>query len=209
MSIEIYLAFVLATALLIIFPGPNVTLIIASGIKDGRRAALLAVAGSNAGLAVQLSLAVFGMTSLMLLLAEWFEWLRWAGVAYLVWLGWKQWRASFADTIKDVAVPQAARNGRPAFLRGFFVAILNPKTMLFHAAFLPQFVDPGSAPFGQLLLLGITFLAVAAVLDSSYALLASRASGMLRNPVLQRWTDRITGTLMIFAGFGLALARRQ
>lgn len=209
MSIEIYLTFVLATALLIIFPGPNVTLIIAAGIKDGRGAALATVAGSNAGLLVQLSLAVFGMASVMLLLADIFEWLRWAGVAYLVWLGVKQWRESFQPATRDDTETPAPGQGRSAFLRGFLVAILNPKTMLFHAAFLPQFIDPAASPFQQLLLLGVTFCGVAAILDSSYALLSSRASAMLQQSHIARWTDRLTGTLLIGAGLGLALARRQ
>jgi homoserine/homoserine lactone efflux protein len=132
-----------------------------------------------------------------------------AGVAYLVWLGLKQWRASFKAAGKSAPVPVINGNSRAAFLRGFLVATLNPKTLLFHAAFLPQFIDPATAALDQLLLLGLTFLAIAAVLDSSYALLASRAARLLRNPGLAGWTDRITATLMIGAGLGLALARRQ
>jgi homoserine/homoserine lactone efflux protein len=212
-SLELYFAFVLATALLIVFPGPNVTLIVAAGMKDGRRAALLTVAGSNLGLAGQLTLAILGMTSVMIWLADWFEWLRWIGVAYLVWLGLRQWRHSIWRPAPALAEPlpelaPARGRGRRSFFRGLVVAVLNPKTLMFHIAFLPQFVDPSATAFGQLLLLGLTFLAIAAVLDSTYALLASRAGGLLRRAADARWTDRVTGSLLIGAGIGLALARR-
>jgi threonine/homoserine/homoserine lactone efflux protein len=139
---DLYLAFVLASAVLILIPGPNVTLLVANSLAYGARRALTTLAGTSAAIALQLAITVLGMTPLMLALAAWFEWLRWAGVLYLVWLGIQQWRAP-PVALEDV--DPAAVAGRALFWRGFLVSATNPKTLLFYAAFLPQFVDPRPA----------------------------------------------------------------
>ncbi len=94
MPLDLYLAFVLASAVLILIPGPNVTLLVANSLAYGARRALATLAGTSSAIALQLVITVLGMTSLMLVLATWFEWLRWAGVLYLVYLGVQQWRAA-------------------------------------------------------------------------------------------------------------------
>jgi len=201
---SLYLAFIVASVLLILFPGPNVALIIASSLSDGRRGGLMTLAGVNLGLSLQLVLTVGGLGSLMLLLADWLEWLRWAGVAYLLWLGIQHWRRrTDAETTPTVQV-----RGRKAFARGLAVSLLNPKTMLFHAAFLPQFIDPAGDPLTQMAVLGLTFIVIAALIDGFYALAAARAARLLAIGNRRQVTDRITGSLLIGAGIGLALARR-
>jgi predicted DCC family thiol-disulfide oxidoreductase YuxK len=94
MDLDLYLAFLLATAVLILIPGPNVTLLVANSLAHGPRRALITLAGTSSAIALQLVVVALGMTSLILVLAGWFEWLRWAGVAYLIWLGIQQWRAA-------------------------------------------------------------------------------------------------------------------
>jgi threonine/homoserine/homoserine lactone efflux protein len=138
-------------------------------------------------------------------LATWFEWLRWAGVLYLVYLGVQQWRAP-PVAVEDVE-PEATLS-RALFWRGFLVSATNPKTLLFYAAFLPQFVDPARPPLRQLLLMSATFLGIAIVLDGSYALLAGRLRRLFRGRRGARLRNRLTGALLIGAGLGLALARR-
>jgi homoserine/homoserine lactone efflux protein len=206
MPLDLYLAFVLASAVLILIPGPNVTLLVANSLAYGARRALAALAGTSAAIALQLVITVLGMTSLMLALAAWFEWLRWAGVLYLVWLGVQQWRAP-PVALEDVG--PAAVAVRALFWRGFLVSAANPKTLLFYAAFLPQFVDPARAPLAQLLLMSATFLALAAILDGGYVLLAGRLRRLFRGERRARLRNRLTGSLLIGAGLGLALARRQ
>jgi homoserine/homoserine lactone efflux protein len=174
---NLYLAFVLASAVLILIPGPNVTLLVAHSIAYGTRRALTTLAGTSTAIALQLAIAAFGMTSLMLALAAGFEWLRWAGVLYLVWLGVQQWRA-VPIALEDVDPHAVAR--RTLFWRGFLVSATNPKTLLFYAAFFPQFIDPAHAPLGQLLLMSATFLALATCLDSGYLLLAGRLRRLFR-----------------------------
>lgn len=203
MPLDLYLGFVAATVVLMLIPGPNVGLIVANSVAHGARYGLLTVAGTASAIVVQLALTVLGTGAVLAVLAGWFEWLRWLGVAYLVYLGVKTWRAPPID-LADTA-PQSC-NVNAIYLRGFLVSLTNPKTLLFYAAFLPQFIVPGGQTAGQMLLLSATFLGIAMILDGCWALLAGRlrpvlsASGRLRN--------RISGGLLLGAGLGLALARK-
>ena len=206
MDIELYAAFVLASVLLIVVPGPNVGLIVANSLAHGPRHALVTVAGTTVAMSIQLAITCAGLASLMAILAQGFEWLRWIGVAYLSYLGIKHWR-SFAAVRGTEATRETSR--RKLFWQGFLVALTNPKTLLFYAAFLPQFVDPALAPGPQIAVLCVTFVSLALVFDSGYALLAARARGYLLEPRRVRWLGRIAGSFLIGAGIGLALARRS
>ncbi len=94
MDLNLYIAFFVATPIMILLPGPTVMLTVAHSISFGWRRALATVMGATIGVGIQLAVTLVGMTSLMVLMAAWFEWLRWAGVAYLVTLGVRQWRAA-------------------------------------------------------------------------------------------------------------------
>ena len=206
MNIELYMAFVLATTILVLIPGPAVSLIVANSIAHGARGGLITVAGSSTAIFMHLIVTAFGMTSLLLLLSAWFEWLRWAGVAYLIYLGVQQWRA------RPVALdPSRAPvvSDKRLYIQGFIVNATNPKTLFFYAAFFPQFVDPQLPFAGQMVLLCLTYLAIATVLDGGYAIIAGRARAWFGNARRMRWQNRISGSLLIGAGVGLALARRS
>jgi threonine/homoserine/homoserine lactone efflux protein len=205
MHLDLYLAFVLASAVLILIPGPNVTFLVANSIAYGARRALAALTGTSSAIALQLLITVLGMSSLMLVLVVWFEWLRWVGVVYLVWLGIQQWRAPALGL--DALEPRA-KSARALFWQGFIVSATNPKTLLFYVAFLPQFVDPARPPLAQLILLSVTFLVLATVLDWTYTLLAGRLRELFRDRRRARLRNRLSGSLLIGAGVGLALARR-
>ncbi len=204
MSPQLYAAFVAATAVLILIPGPNVALIVANSLAHGSRYGVTTVAGTSSAMVVQLALTVLGMTTLLGALANGFEALRWIGVAYLIYLGIKAWRAPAVDLTKVRPEP---RSLRAIFLRGFLVSLTNPKTLLFYGAFLPQFATPGASLTGQLALLSGTFLVVAIVLDGTWALLAARFGTALA--VNGRLRNRLTGALLLGAGVGLALARKS
>lgn len=206
MNIELYAAFVLTSVLLIIVPGPNVSLIVANSLSHGPRHALATVAGTTVAMSIQLAVTCAGVASLMALLAQGFEWLRWIGVAYLIYLGIKQWRTFALD--QNVRATRETSRQR-LFWQGFLVALTNPKTLLFYAAFLPQFVDPALAAGPQIVLLCVSFVVLAVILDGSYALLAGRMRGLLLQPRRARWLGRITGGFLIGAGVGLALARKN
>ncbi len=204
MSPELYLGFVSATLVLVAIPGPNVAVIVATALARGPRAGLVTVAGTTAAMLVQISLVVAGTSAVMASLAGVFEWVRWIGVAYLVVLGVRAWRAPETDL---AAAAPAARPDRAAFLRGALVSLTNPKTLLFYAALLPQFVEPSRPAGPQLVLLAATFVVLAAAGDSLWAIFAGRARRLLAGR--GRLRNRLTGGALLGAGIGLALARRS
>jgi homoserine/homoserine lactone efflux protein len=204
MSLELYLAFVAATVILILIPGPNVALIVANSVAHGSRYGLLTVSGTSSAVIIQLLLTVAGMTTFLSVMANWFEWLRWIGVAYLIYLGLRAWRAPPVDLTTAKPEPRSAR---AIYLRGFLVSLSNPKTLLFYGAFFPQFVSVGADLTTQLIVLAVTFFVIAVVLDGTWALLAGRFRAVLA--VNGKLRNRLTGGLLIGAGAGLALARRS
>jgi threonine/homoserine/homoserine lactone efflux protein len=202
-GVELYLAFVAACVILIVIPGPNVALIVANSVAHGARYGLITVAGTSSAVVVHLALTVLGATAVLNFLAASFDWLRWLGAGYLVWLGISAWRAPVVDLAQ---VGPQARSARLIFGRGFLVGLTNPKTLLFYGAFFPQFIVPGPNAADQFLLLAVTFLVIAVVLDGVWALLAARLRTLLVTHV--RLRNRVTGGLLMGAGLGLALARR-
>ena len=200
MTLELYAAFVAATTILMLIPGPNVALITANSVTHGPRYGLITVAGTCAAMIPQLAVTAFGMTEALGLAGQWFAVLRWAGVAYLFWLGIRTWRAA------PEGGADAPRKSVPAvFLNGFLISLTNPKVLLFYAAFFPQFVTPDH-PAGQIWLLAATFLVLAAVIDIGWALLAGRLRPLLSRH--GRTRNRLTGAALIAAGAGMAVARR-
>ncbi|KMO37312.1 lysine transporter LysE [Methylobacterium variabile] len=202
MPLDLYLGFVAATFVLILIPGPNVALIVANSVAHGSRYGLVTVAGTSVALGLQLGLTVAGLSAMLSIMATWFEVLRWLGVAYLVWLGIRAWRAPAVDLTGTAPEPRAAR---AIALRGFLVALTNPKTLLFFGAFLPQFVSREAEPLGQFVLLAATFLVLAIAGDAVWAVLAGQARVVLAKG---RWRNRLTGGLLLGAGLGLALSRK-
>lgn len=202
MDWQLYLAFVAATSVLILIPGPNVALIVANSVAFGTRQGLLTVAGTSAAMVLQLVLFAAGMSALLGVLAQWFEWIRWIGVAYLLWIGLAQWRAPPVDLTR---VAPERKPAREIFLRGALVSMTNPKTLVFYGAFFPQFLRAGGDLQSQMLLLCGTFLVIAVLLDGAWALLAGRARGLLGRH--GRLRNRLSGGLLMGAGVGLALAR--
>jgi threonine/homoserine/homoserine lactone efflux protein len=204
MHLSLYLGFVVAAAVLILIPGPNVSLIVANAIAHGTRYGLLTVAGTSSAIAVQLVLVALGLTATLDILAGWFEWIRWIGVAYLLYLGIRQWTAAPVDLARTRPQP---RSFRAIALRGFLISLTNPKTLLFYGAFFPQFLSPEAPIAPQVALLSLTFLGIAAALDGAWALLAGRVRGVLA--IRGRLRNRLSGGFLMCAGIGLALAHRE
>lgn len=202
MALETWLAFALATAILILIPGPTVAVIVANSLTRGRGAGLAVVAGSSLAQALHLAAFALGMAAILAALSQMFELLRWLGVGYLLYLGWRAW-TDHAPLETEAA---AAGGVRAIFLQGFVVTLTNPKTLLFYAAFFPQFMDAGAPPGPQLAVMSATFLGVAAALDAAWALTAGAARPALRR--IGRWRGRLTGAFFFLASAGLALARK-
>jgi threonine/homoserine/homoserine lactone efflux protein len=203
-SLQTYFAFVVACIALALLPGPNVTLVIASGLRYGTRAALTTVAGTQAGLAIVIGIVAFGLATMMATMGYWFDWVRFAGAAYLVWLGIKLIRAPVEGI--DTEAPPPPRGG--FFLQGFVVLLSNPKVLVFFGAFIPQFVDMEKNHITQVVVLGATFMAIAGVTDAIYAIAAGRARQFF-SARRTRLLSRISGGFMIGGGVWLALTRAR
>jgi homoserine/homoserine lactone efflux protein len=204
MELHVYLAFVVATTIMIALPGPSVLLTIAHSISFGWRHALATVAGATMGIAVQLIVAAIGLTSLLNVVAEAFEWLRWAGAVYLVYLGIKQWRSASEPLEFDTSSVSKTN----LFVQGLVITIPNPKSLIFIAAFLPQFIDT-ARPLGlQLAFIVPTFLVITFTVTSVWAVIAGNVRKYLQSQRAFQSVLRTAGGLMITAGVGLALARR-
>jgi len=206
LNTDLFLAFCLATTALVLLPGPVVTLVIANAVAHGRLTGLATVAGSSIGNALLVAAGALGLTTLLALLADVFEYVRWAGVAYLIYLGLRQWREALRASASPGTIPVPRK--RSVFAQGFLVAITNPKSILFYAAFFPQFIDRGLAIGPQLVAMSIAFVVIAVVFDGAYALLAARIRPLLMGERRRRIRAGLTGSLLIGTGVGLALARR-
>jgi threonine/homoserine/homoserine lactone efflux protein len=169
-------AFLLASLILAVTPGPGVFYIVSRSLLDGRRHGLVSVAGVALGNLGNALGACLGLAALFAISSTAFLVVKYAGALYLLYLGL---RALFAARPENTA-PQDAANGLwRSFRDGGIVALLNPKTALFFAAFLPQFMDAHTAPLLQGMALGALFVAIAALTDSVYALAAGSAAAAL------------------------------
>jgi homoserine/homoserine lactone efflux protein len=201
MNWNLFAAFLAITAVLVVVPGPIVTLIVATGARQGVRAALLTVAGTTTGNLVLLTAIAFGLDWVLRNAAGVFEVLRWIGAVYLIWLGIQAWRHAGA--------PQPATpSGKVNVTRGFVVALTNPKTIAFFTAFLPQFIDPHLPVTRQLVVMCLVSAVLAALSDAAWAVAAGLGRAWLIAPVRAKLLGRMSGVVLIGGGIWLSLARR-
>ncbi len=208
MPIEQWLAFVAASAVLLAIPGPTILLVISYALGHGRRYAAATVAGVTLGDFTAMTASMLGLGALLAASATVFTLLKWVGAAYLIWLGIKLWRAPVADRLDVAATTESG--GRPiaVLLHAYAVTALNPKSIIFFVAFLPQFLNPALPVLPQMVIFETTFLVLATLNAAAYAFLAALARGAIRKPLVQRAVNRTGGTLMIGAGL-LALSWKR
>jgi threonine/homoserine/homoserine lactone efflux protein len=206
MSIQLWLAFVAASAVLLIIPGPTILTVISYSVAHGRRAQVPLVAAVALGDSTALVLSLLGLGALLATSAAWFTAVKWVGGLYLLYLGVKLMRAGFAPT--EPAAPAAPGSRWALFANTYFVTALNPKGMVFFVAFLPQFLNP-AAPVGpQLWVLGATFVVMATINATLYAVFAGSARRLLESPRAQRTFNLAGGGLLSAAGVWALWARR-
>ena len=195
--------FVLASAVLVLIPGPAVMYIVSTGISRGRRAALASVLGIETGAMVHVGAAAVGASAVVASSAIAFSILKYAGALYLFYLGWKTLRS--ADSPLSV-VGATEPSPRRSFARGVLVNALNPKVALFFLAFIPQFVRPEEGLVGvQFLLLGAIFIAVAFIIDFCYAMASGAIGGLVgRSPRFVSLQKRFAGFAYIALGASAA-----
>jgi threonine/homoserine/homoserine lactone efflux protein len=205
MSFTHWLAFTAASAILLAIPGPTVLLVISYALSHGRKAATAIVAGVALGDLTSMTASMLGLGALLATSAALFTALRWAGGAYLIYLGIKLWRAPVEAADAAQALPIKPLR---MLAHAYAVTALNPKTIVFFVAFVPQFLVASQPFWPQVLLLEATFVTLAIVNSMLYSLMASAARQRLRQPQVQRAVHRTGGSILVGAGLFAALWRR-
>jgi homoserine/homoserine lactone efflux protein len=197
---QLFFEFLLVTIVLIVTPGPIVTLLISTGATRGVRAAMVTVAGTSIGNAVLLVCIAFGLGWVLRHAVFLFELLRWIGVGYLIFLSFRAWRGA--------GRPQPVHSEQVHFWRGLSVALSNPKTIVFFTASLPQFVDPSRPVALQLTVMCATTVVLSALSYSCWAVGAGLGHAWFARPARARLLGRLSGATWIGGGIFLSLARR-
>ena len=206
MSLELWPAFVAASALLLVIPGPTILTVISYSLAHGRRANVPLVAAVALGDSTALALSLLGLGAVLASSAFWFAVLKSAGGLYLIYLGVRLLRRGVASA--EIVAPAAPGSRWRLFANTWLVTALNPKGIVFFVAFLPQFVTPGADVARQLWILAVTFVFMAIVNATLYAVFAAAARRMLATPRAQRGFNLAGGSLLTGAGVWALLARR-
>ncbi|NKX38155.1 LysE family translocator [Tritonibacter mobilis] len=208
MEFHVWLAFASASIALLLIPGPTVLLVLSYAISQGKRVAIATAAGVALGDLVAMSASLAGLGALVLASAELFSLLKWVGAAYLIYLGIKLYRSAATaslDPVEDVADAAAGR----VFAHAAAVTALNPKSIVFFIAFVPQFINPQATLLPQFGILIATFVGFAALNALAYALLGDKLRQRIRHPAVMPMLTRLGGGALVAMGVATAAIRRS
>lgn len=207
MSFDVWLAFVAASTVLLIIPGPTILLVLSYALSQGRTVALATAAGVALGDLIAMTASLLGLGAIIMASATAFTVLKWVGAVYLVWLGYKMLRgAGQADAPELLSAPKRAARG--IFGHAAAVTALNPKSIGFFIAFVPQFLDPSRAMLPQFAVMIATFVGLAALNALAYALLADKLRQRIARPSVIRSLTRLGGATLIAMGLFTATLKR-
>ena len=196
MAFDLWLTFAVASVLLLMVPGPTILLVVSYSLTQGRKVALRMALGVAAGDFIAMSASLAGLGALVLASATLFTALKWLGAAYLVFLGIRLLRSP--PKLPEAEAPETG--GRDVFWHALAVTALNPKSIAFFIAFVPQFIRPESALLPQFAALVATFVVLATLNALAYALLADRLRARIRRPGVLHWMNRAGGGALIGMG---------
>ena len=202
MTLATWFAFAAASTVLLLIPGPTVLLVVSYALTQGRKAAIATAGGVALGDFTAMTVSLAGLGALLVASAALFTALKWVGAAYLIYLGVRLWRAS--PVLPDVAPEPGDRAARGIFGHAFVVTALNPKSIAFFVAFVPQFIAHDAALLPQLAVMEATFVSFAAVNALAYALAADRLRRSIRQPGALKWLNRAGACCLV--GMGAATA---
>ena len=207
MPFELWLAFVATSAVVLAIPGPTILLVLSYSIAHGRTATLPLVAGVALGDSLAITLSLIGLGTLLSASALWFTTIKWMGGIYLIYLGLRLILGAARPA--PLQQPQAQQaSPRKLFANAFIVTALNPKSIVFFIALLPQFISPAHPSAAQLWILGITFVVLATIGASLYALFATSIRRFLASPGAQKAYGYTGGALLCGAGVWALSAKR-
>ena len=204
MSFDIWLAFVAASSVLLLIPGPTILLVLSYALSKGRSVAVASAAGVALGDLIAMTLSLAGLGALVLASATAFTVLKWIGAVYLVWLGIKLIRSA----PKDGLAPKHDVTAHGVFRHATIVTALNPKSIAFFISFVPQFIRPDAPLLPQFITLIATFVTLAALNALTCALLADHLRRIIARPGILTWMTRAGGATLIGMGVLTATLRR-
>lgn len=209
MHLETWIPFVLATTLILVIPGPTIILVISQAVAHGRKSVIPLVAGVLLGDFTAMTLSLLGLGTVLSASASLFTLFKWIGALYLVYIGIRLWRSSPDDAVEAATSRKTSSTALSLFRSSYIVTALNPKSIAFFVAFLPQFISPRQPLFPQLTLLGGTFLVLATVNAAMYAIFAGQLRARIRKRNVQQWFNRLGGSALIGAGIVTASLQRS
>ena len=207
MPLELWLAYVATSTVVLAIPGPTILLVLSYSIAHGRKSTLPVVAGVALGDSVAITLSLIGLGTLLAASAFWFTIVKWMGGLYLIYLGLRLLRSA-AKPILLQATQAQQTSPRKLFINAFIVTALNPKSIVFFIALLPQFISARHPAVPQLWILGVSFVVLATIGATSYALFAASIRRFLASPRAQKAYSYIGGGLLCGAGVWALSARR-
>ncbi len=207
MPLELWLAYVATSSVVLAIPGPTILLVLSYSIMHGRKATLPVVIGVALGDSVAITLSLIGLGTLLATSAFWFTIIKWIGGCYLIYLGIALLRGT------GKAMPEQAQQARTStprklFGNAFIVTALNPKSIVFFIALLPQFISADHPVTAQLWILGVTFVVLATIGATSYAVFATSIRRWLASPRAQKAYSVVGGGLLMGAGVWALGAKR-
>ena len=208
MPLDLWLAYAATSAVVLAIPGPTILLVLSYSIAHGRPAAAPLVAGVALGDSVAITLSLLGLGTLLATSAFWFTVIKWLGGLYLIYLGLMLLRDARRPQALYSAASAPRASPRKLFASAFVVTALNPKSIVFFIALLPQFISPDFALLPQLWILGLTFVALAIAGATCYALFAASIRRWLATPHAQRAYGLVGGGLLCGAGVWALGAKR-
>ena len=207
MDFQLWIAFVSASIALLLIPGPTVILVLSYALSQGRKVAVASAAGVAFGDLVAMTASLAGLGALVLTSATLFAVIKWIGAAYLSWMGIGMLRSAGAQ--KGLGIIDApALPAKSIFRNAATVTALNPKSIIFFIAFVPQFIRPEAPLLPQFSILIATFVGLAAINALAYALLADRLRATIKRPAILAWMTRAGGGALIVMGAFTATLRR-
>lgn len=207
MPLDLWLTFVAASTALLLIPGPTVLLVLSYALSKGRSVAVASAAGVALGDLVAMTASLVGLGALVLASATAFTILKWVGAVYLVWLGIKLLRSAPSNGLEAIT-PRRDVTARSVFGHAAAVTALNPKSIAFFIAFVPQFIRPDAPLLLQFAILIATFVGLAAINAMAYALLADKLRRTIGRPSVITWLTRAGGVTLVGMGIMTATLRR-
>ncbi|QDO97274.1 LysE family translocator [Ferrovibrio terrae] len=204
-SLELWLAFIAAASIMILIPGPTTMMVLGHTMAGGPRTGALSLIGVTLGDVCAIALSMLGFSALLAASAEAFTAMKWIGAVYLVYLGIRLWRAPPMDLTPANTGKSSARD---AILQTFLVTLLNPKGILFFAAFLPQFIDPTRPLWPQVAMLTVTMNVLAAGIQGCWIVMMGQARNRIASPRMLKNMNRAGGAMLVGAGMLTATLKR-